>query len=88
MHFLHHALTLMKTRGGVLNHADVTIICEEPHVGAWRAAMITQLEQALSLPAQRIGLKATTSEGLGFTGRKEGIAALAQVTLIFPSDEP
>ena len=88
MHFLHHALTLMKSRGGILNHADITIICEEPHIGAWRAAMVTQLEQALGLSASHIGLKATTSEGLGFTGRKEGIAALAQVTLIFPSDEP
>lgn len=81
-HFLLFALNRIKERKGMLRHVDITIICEEPKIKDWRKSMIDNLSRHLSLPPDRIGLKATTSEGLGFTGRKEGIAALAQATLL------
>ena len=82
--FLRHALERMATRGFRLSHADVTLICErpkiEPHAEAMRAALAT----ILGVEPARVSVKATTSERLGFTGREEGIAALATATLVAP----
>ena len=83
-HFLEHALALIAANGGELVHMDLTLICETPKLRPIHDAMKQRLTALTGLPAHRIGLKATTTEGLGFPGRKEGIAAQATVTLRLP----
>ncbi len=80
--FLSHAIGLARDRGLTLGNADVTLICEAPRIGPHAAAMRAALAAILETDADRIGVKATTSERLGFTGREEGIAALATATLV------
>jgi 2-C-methyl-D-erythritol 4-phosphate cytidylyltransferase/2-C-methyl-D-erythritol 2,4-cyclodiphosphate synthase len=80
--FLEHAVGLAAGRGYRIANGDVTLICERPKIGPHAAAMQTRLEAIMGLEAGRISVKATTSERLGFTGREEGIAALATVTLV------
>jgi 2-C-methyl-D-erythritol 4-phosphate cytidylyltransferase/2-C-methyl-D-erythritol 2,4-cyclodiphosphate synthase len=75
--FLSHAAGLIRDRGGVIDHVDCTIICEEPKVGPHRLAIKKQVAAILSLHEDQVSMKATTTEGLGFTGRREGIAAQA-----------
>ncbi|HEX2113741.1 MAG TPA: bifunctional 2-C-methyl-D-erythritol 4-phosphate cytidylyltransferase/2-C-methyl-D-erythritol 2,4-cyclodiphosphate synthase, partial [Alphaproteobacteria bacterium] len=75
--FLAHAVSLLTARGGTVVHADVTIICERPKIGPHRAAMIERLAAILGVDNSRCSVKATTTEGLGFTGRGEGIAVQA-----------
>jgi len=82
--FLAHAAGLMAKRGGQLAHADVTILCEEPRVSPHRDAMRMRIAAILSLPTDRISVKATTTERLGFLGRAEGIAAQAIATVRLP----
>ena len=82
--FVAHALALLAARGGELRHVDVTLICERPRIGPHRPAMATRLAAVLGLDPQRISLKATTTERLGFTGRGEGIAAQAVATVRLP----
>jgi 2-C-methyl-D-erythritol 4-phosphate cytidylyltransferase/2-C-methyl-D-erythritol 2,4-cyclodiphosphate synthase len=79
--FLDHAANLVRGRGGVINHVDVTIICERPKVGPHREAMKTKIAEILQIEPSRVSVKATTTEGLGFTGRREGIAAQAIATV-------
>lgn len=79
--FLRHAYDLLRARGGSLIHLDITIICERPKVGPHRAAMVAALAKTLDVAEDRISVKATTTEGLGFTGRQEGIAAQALATV-------
>ena len=79
--FLVHAHDLLRARGGVFVHGDLTIICEAPRIGPHRDAMRTRIANILGVEAHRISVKATTTEGLGFTGRNEGIAAQASVTI-------
>ncbi|MEL0024921.1 MAG: 2-C-methyl-D-erythritol 2,4-cyclodiphosphate synthase, partial [Alphaproteobacteria bacterium] len=62
---------------------DLTIICETPKITPHRDAMRARIAEITGLPIERIGVKATTSEGLGFTGRGEGIAAQASATVLF-----
>ena len=83
--FLRHALELLAARGGVLEHADVTILAERPRIAPHRAAMRASLARLLELSEAAIGLKVGTCEGLGAIGRGEGIAALALVTCRFRS---
>ncbi|HEV7368972.1 bifunctional 2-C-methyl-D-erythritol 4-phosphate cytidylyltransferase/2-C-methyl-D-erythritol 2,4-cyclodiphosphate synthase [Arenibaculum sp.] len=83
--FLRHAVGLVEARGGVVSNVDVTIVCERPKVGPHRDAMTARLADLLGIPADRVGVKATTTERLGFTGRGEGIAALALCTVRLPS---
>jgi 2-C-methyl-D-erythritol 4-phosphate cytidylyltransferase / 2-C-methyl-D-erythritol 2,4-cyclodiphosphate synthase len=75
--FLAHAAGLIRADGGVIDHIDCTIICEEPKVGPHRSAMRTRVAEILELDEAQVSIKATTTEGLGFTGRREGIAAQA-----------
>ncbi len=79
--FLRHAYELLRERGGVLTHLDLTIICERPKVGPHRAAMVSAIARILDVEEHRVSVKATTTEGLGFTGRQEGIAAQAVATV-------
>jgi 2-C-methyl-D-erythritol 4-phosphate cytidylyltransferase/2-C-methyl-D-erythritol 2,4-cyclodiphosphate synthase len=83
--FLRHAASLVAARGGRVLHVDVTIVCERPKVGPHRAAMVARLAEILGIDAGRCSVKATTTEGLGFTGRREGIAAQAACTVRLPS---
>ena len=78
--FVEHALSLLNEAGGHLNHADITIIGEKPKIGPHRDAMKKRVAELLKLSINRVNIKATTTEGLGFTGRGEGLAAQAIVT--------
>jgi len=80
--FLAHAGRLAGERGYRLSNADVTIVCERPKIGPHAGAMQAELARILSVAPDRISVKATTSERLGFTGREEGIAAIATATLV------
>ncbi|WP_439814479.1 bifunctional 2-C-methyl-D-erythritol 4-phosphate cytidylyltransferase/2-C-methyl-D-erythritol 2,4-cyclodiphosphate synthase [Zavarzinia sp. CC-PAN008] len=82
--FLEHAGHLVTQAGGVIDHLDVTLICERPKVGPHREAMRQRIAQILGLDVAQVSVKATTTEGLGFTGREEGIAAQAAATLRLP----
>jgi 2-C-methyl-D-erythritol 4-phosphate cytidylyltransferase/2-C-methyl-D-erythritol 2,4-cyclodiphosphate synthase len=84
--FLDHVRTLIEARGGRIDHADVTIICEAPRIGPHRDAMRARIADLLRVPAARISIKATTTERLGFTGRGEGIAAQAIATVRLPEE--
>jgi len=79
--FLRHAGDLIAARGGRIVNLDLTLICQAPKVGPHRAAMVARIAEILAIDAGRIGVKATTTEGLGFTGRGEGIAAQAVAVL-------
>ncbi len=80
--FLSHAAGLLRERGGRLVHVDVTIVCERPKVGPHRDAMRAAIAEILSVDTDRVSIKATTTEGLGFAGRREGIAAQAAATVV------
>jgi 2-C-methyl-D-erythritol 4-phosphate cytidylyltransferase/2-C-methyl-D-erythritol 2,4-cyclodiphosphate synthase len=80
--FLSHAAKLVAQAGYALGNADITIICESPKIGPHRDAMRARLAEVLGADPAAISVKATTTEKLGFTGRSEGIAAQAAVTLI------
>lgn len=82
-HFLAHALKRMKERGGRLNHVDVTLIGEHPKFFPYREKFLDSLEKLLSISRDRIGVKATTTENLGFLGRGEGLAVQSTATVIF-----
>ncbi len=82
--FLTHAVALVAARGGAINHVDVTVICERPKVGPHRVAMVARLAALLGVSSDRVSVKATTTEKLGFTGREEGIAAQAVATVRLP----
>jgi 2-C-methyl-D-erythritol 4-phosphate cytidylyltransferase/2-C-methyl-D-erythritol 2,4-cyclodiphosphate synthase len=80
--FLRHAVELAGSMGFGISNIDCTLICEAPKIGPHAAAMIEALSQITGLDVTRISVKATTSEQLGFTGRKEGIAAQATALLV------
>lgn len=82
--FLRHAAELVARRDGVIAHVDITIICERPKVGPHREAMVARVADILGIDPARVSVKATTTEGLGFTGRREGIAAQAAATVRLP----
>ena len=80
--FLAHAAQMTRDRGYEISNADVTLICERPKIGPHAVDMAINLAKICDVDPSRISVKATTSERLGFTGREEGIAALATVTLV------
>lgn len=80
--FLRHAGDLSRQMGYRISNVDCTLVCERPKIGPHALAMAEAMAVILQIPADRISVKATTSERLGFTGREEGIAALATVALI------
>jgi len=80
--FVEHARAMIDARGGVIDHVDLTIICERPKIGPYRDAIRARVAALLRVPEGRISIKATTTERLGFTGRGEGIAAQAVCLLV------
>lgn len=82
--FLVHAMGRVAARGAMLVNADVTLICEQPKIGPHAPAMMARLADLMGVEMRRIGVKATTTERLGFTGRGEGIACQAAVSLMVP----
>lgn len=83
--FLTAAMDAARERGAVLQHVDLTLICEQPKIKPHREAMRARIADLCGLTLQRVSVKATTTEKLGFTGRKEGLAAQATATLSIPS---
>ncbi len=79
--FLRHAVELLAGKGGRIENVDLVIVCERPKIGPYREAMARRTAEILGITADRVGIKATTSERLGFTGRGEGIAAQAVVSV-------
>ena len=82
--FLEDAARRVRARGGRIGNVDLTILCEAPRIGPHRDAMRAAIAGMLGIEVKRIGVKATTTERLGFTGRREGIAAIATATVILP----
>lgn len=79
--FLSHAVELLHARGAIIDHVDCTIIAEAPKVGPHRNAMRSRIAEIAGLNIDQVSIKATTTEGLGFTGRREGIAAQAVASI-------
>ena len=86
--FVEHAAALVRERGGRIANADITLICEAPRIGPHREAMTQALSGMLKISADRVSVKATTNEKLGFVGREEGIAAIATATVVYPGSLP
>ena len=86
--FVEHAARIVRAKGGRIANADVTLICEAPRIGPHRAAMTAELSSMLGITADRISVKATTNERLGFIGREEGIAAIATASVVYPGSLP
>lgn len=84
--FLDRAVARVSERGGRIVHADCTVICERPKIGPYADSMRTRIAQIMRTQTGRVSVKATTSEKLGFTGRGEGIAAMATVTVALPAE--
>lgn len=82
--FLAAAVARAAERGFALTHCDVTLVCEAPKIGPHAGAMRDELARICRIGPERVSVKATTSERLGFTGRGEGIAAMATATLVHP----
>jgi 2-C-methyl-D-erythritol 4-phosphate cytidylyltransferase/2-C-methyl-D-erythritol 2,4-cyclodiphosphate synthase len=83
--FLRNAAERVTARGGRIAHVDVTLICERPKIAPQRAAMVARIAEILQIPVAQVSVKATTTEGLGFTGRAEGIAGQATATVLLPA---
>jgi len=79
--FLSRAAELVRRAGGIIDFVDCTVICEAPKIGPYRDAMRSNVAEILGLPPTRVSIKATTTERLGFTGRREGVAAQAAATI-------
>jgi 2-C-methyl-D-erythritol 4-phosphate cytidylyltransferase/2-C-methyl-D-erythritol 2,4-cyclodiphosphate synthase len=86
--FVEEAVRIVRERGGRIANADITVIAEAPKIGPHRAAMTEALSSMLRISADRVSVKATTNERLGFVGREEGIAAIATATVVYPGGLP
>jgi 2-C-methyl-D-erythritol 4-phosphate cytidylyltransferase/2-C-methyl-D-erythritol 2,4-cyclodiphosphate synthase len=82
--FLAFAVERVKSRGGAVAHLDIAIVCEEPKVNPHRDAMRARIAAIAGVPIDRVAIKATTSEKMGFTGRAEGLVAMATATVRLP----
>ncbi len=80
--FVRHAVDMVREKRGQIINADITIICEAPKIGEYRAEMVGKVSLMLGIPETSVNVKGTTTEGLGFTGRGEGIAAKAVVSVL------
>ncbi|PLX39474.1 MAG: bifunctional 2-C-methyl-D-erythritol 4-phosphate cytidylyltransferase/2-C-methyl-D-erythritol 2,4-cyclodiphosphate synthase [Hyphomicrobiales bacterium] len=85
--FLKEAVASVTRRGGIVAHLDLTLICEAPKIGPHREEMRARIAETCGIAADRVSVKATTTEKLGFTGRREGIAAMASATVRLPLED-
>ncbi len=85
---MEHAAKIVREKGGRIANADVTLICEAPKIGPHRDKMVAAMADMLAISPERISVKATTNERLGFIGRNEGIAAIATVSVVYPGNLP
>ena len=83
--FLAYAVDRLRERGGRITNVDVTLVCEQPKIAPHRTTMRTRLAELLSVSIERVSVKATTMEGMGFTGRGEGLVAQAIASIEIPS---
>jgi 2-C-methyl-D-erythritol 4-phosphate cytidylyltransferase/2-C-methyl-D-erythritol 2,4-cyclodiphosphate synthase len=83
--FLEDAARRVHERGGRIVNVDITVLAEAPRIGPHRPAIQALIGEVLGLTVDRIGIKATTMEGMGFVGRREGIAAMASASVLLPS---
>jgi 2-C-methyl-D-erythritol 4-phosphate cytidylyltransferase / 2-C-methyl-D-erythritol 2,4-cyclodiphosphate synthase len=79
--FLKHSISRLLERNGSISNIDITIICEEPKMSKYKPIMVDRLSELVDIETDKISVKATTTENLGFTGRREGIAAQCIVTI-------
>ena len=86
--FLAFAVDRVRQRGGRIAHLDITIVCEAPRIGPHRDAMRARIAEIAGIGIDRVAVKATTNEKLGFIGRREGIAAVATATVRLPAGSP
>jgi 2-C-methyl-D-erythritol 4-phosphate cytidylyltransferase/2-C-methyl-D-erythritol 2,4-cyclodiphosphate synthase len=86
--FVAHAAAIVRGKGGRVANVDVTLICEAPKIGPHRERMVAAIAETLGIAADRISIKATTNEKLGFIGRSEGIAAIATASVVYPGSVP
>jgi len=86
--FLSFAVERVRRRGGRIAHLDLTLVCEAPRIGPYREAIRARIATIAGIPIDRVAVKATTSEKLGFTGRGEGLAAYATATVRLPWSKP
>ncbi|MCO6390661.1 bifunctional 2-C-methyl-D-erythritol 4-phosphate cytidylyltransferase/2-C-methyl-D-erythritol 2,4-cyclodiphosphate synthase [Aliihoeflea aestuarii] len=86
--FVEEAVRIVRAKKGRIANADITLICESPRIGPYRDAMTKKLVAMLGISADRVSVKATTNEKLGFVGRGEGIAAIATATVAYPGGLP
>lgn len=86
--FVEFAVKIVREAGGRIANADITLIAEEPKIGPHREAMTAELSDMLGVSADRVSVKATTNEKMGFVGRKEGIASIVTVSVIYPGEVP
>jgi len=85
--FLAFAADRVAQRGGRIDHLDITVVCEAPRIGPHREAIRAEIARIASIAVSRVAIKATTSERMGFTGRGEGLAALATATVRLPDED-
>jgi 2-C-methyl-D-erythritol 4-phosphate cytidylyltransferase / 2-C-methyl-D-erythritol 2,4-cyclodiphosphate synthase len=86
--FVERAVEIIREKSGRIANIDITLICEAPKIGPHREAMVAAIAQMIKISTDRISVKATTNEKLGFIGRKEGIAAIATASVVFPGELP
>jgi 2-C-methyl-D-erythritol 4-phosphate cytidylyltransferase/2-C-methyl-D-erythritol 2,4-cyclodiphosphate synthase len=86
--FVEEAVRIVRAKGGRIANADITMIAEAPKIGPHRAAMTAELSDMLGISADRVSVKATTNERMGFVGREEGLAAIATATVVYPGELP
>lgn len=86
--FVEAAARIVRQKGGRIANADVTLICEAPKIGPHREKMVAAMAAMLGIAPERVSVKATTNEGLGFLGRQEGIAAIATASVAYPGSLP
>jgi 2-C-methyl-D-erythritol 4-phosphate cytidylyltransferase/2-C-methyl-D-erythritol 2,4-cyclodiphosphate synthase len=84
--FVEHAAAIVRAAGGIVANVDVTLICEAPKISPHREAMVSAMSSMLGISSDRVSVKATTNEKLGFIGRGEGIAAIATASVVYPGN--
>ena len=83
--FLKHAVNILYERDGIINNVDITIVCESPKISPYRYEIVKRISDIMMIDEEKVSVKATTTEGMGYEGRREGISATAIVTVKLPT---